>query len=248
MTGKSAILYGTRTATAPRAVTDTADQIPGENSPALMIAQKLDIAGYGGRNVPNMFLPHGDGSSHLAIMFPGRAYGPQLPLLFYTSRVLRAKGADLFAIDYTEYTSCGEDDEIERRLSADVPAALAAVLARRPYRRITLLGKSLGTIVMGRLIPAEPRLRGAECIWMTPLLHRQSLRAQIAGTPHRALFIVGTADDAFDRNHLAELENATGGEILVIEGANHSLEIPGDVRGSIRVLERVVDAVDRFAG
>ena len=45
---------------------------------------------------------------------------------------------------------------------------------------------------------------------------------------------------------LAEVVQATGGESLVIPGADHSLELPGDVGGSLRELQKIVAGIDRF--
>lgn len=210
----------------------------------------LDIIGADGDAVPHWFLPAGRETSHLAILLPGRAYGLDLPLMLYSAKLLHEKGADILGVDYTSYTADPEmdPDEIKRRLGSDVLAALNVVLQQRQYQRITLLGKSLGTIVMGRLTTADPRLAQAECIWMTPLLLMEDLRAQIAARPHQALFIGGTADEQFDLDHLAALEKATGGESLVLEGANHILEMPGSVVASMQFLERIMRRMDEFLG
>lgn len=213
-------------------------------------AISLDVTGAHGQPVPHWFIPAQSETSHLVVLLPGRAYGLDLPLLLYPAKLLHNKGADILGIDYTSYTADPEmsPDEIKRRLGSDVLAALNAGLEQRTYQRITLLGKSLGTIAMGRLITADPRLAQAECIWMTPLLLMEELRAQIAARPHRALFIGGTADEQFNLDHLAALEKATDGKSLVLEGANHILEKAGNVIESIQFLERVMRSIDEFIG
>ena len=40
--------------------------------------------------------------------------------------------------------------------------------------------------------------------------------------------MVGTADSHYDPAKLAEVQQATAGEVMVIENADHSLEIAGD--------------------
>ncbi len=207
----------------------------------------LDIIGYNGGEVPHRFLRREQETDHLAVVLPGRAYGPYLPFLLYPIRLFQEEGADVLVVDYTPYTAeMTSNEEMYRRLNADVPPALDAALGGRLYSRVTILGKSLGTLVMGDLLERDRRFRGVSCIWMTPLLRSERLRSQIAATPHRALFIGGTADEQFDSIHLAELERATGGGSLSIEGANHVMEVPGDVLESIRGLERTVERIAQF--
>ena len=62
----------------------------------------------------------------------------------------------------------------------------------------------------------------------------------------RSLFVIGTADQHYQPALLDEVCATTGGERLVAEGANHSLEIPGDVGASLAILERVVRGVAAF--
>jgi hypothetical protein len=63
---------------------------------------------------------------------------------------------------------------------------------------------------------------------------------------HHGLFVIGTADGLYDPILWAEVLRATGGEGLVLDGADHSLEIAGDAAGSIRVMEMVVRKIDQF--
>jgi hypothetical protein len=58
--------------------------------------------------------------------------------------------------------------------------------------------------------------------------------------------VIGTADPHYDETHLEEIQRATKGEVLVIEGGDHSLEIDGDVLKSLRAIERVMRAVGAF--
>ncbi len=84
--------------------------------------------------------------------------------------------------------------------------------------------------------------------WLTPTLRNETLCAQIKERTHRTLFVVGTADSHYDAERLADVRQATAGELLVIEGAGHSLEIAGDIVKSIQVLERVMEEVQKFLG
>jgi hypothetical protein len=58
--------------------------------------------------------------------------------------------------------------------------------------------------------------------------------------------VVGTADSHYDPVKLAEVQQATGGEAVVIENADHSLEIAGDIVKSIRALEGIIAEMQKF--
>ncbi len=62
----------------------------------------------------------------------------------------------------------------------------------------------------------------------------------------RSLFIMGTADHYYDPALLKRLAEATGGRLTVIEGANHGLEIPASIPGSLAALNRIVKDLQEF--
>jgi hypothetical protein len=215
---------------------------------ALRVA--LDILGCRDEPVPNTFARQEGETAHLAILFPGYGYRVTMPLLHYSERVLLAHGADVLCVEYAYDRNPAFRDLAEaertRWFQADVEAASLAGLAQRAYSRVTLVGKSIGTLAMGHLIQTDARLAGAECVWLTPLLGSSQLRAQIAKVRPRSLFVIGTADRNYDAALLAEVKRASGGDSVLVEGANHSLEIEGDVLRSIRAVEQMVIALERF--
>jgi hypothetical protein len=118
-------------------------------------------------------------------------------------------------------------------------------LAQRPYQHITLIGKSLGTLAMGYLLATETRLAQSRAIWLTPLLRSSQVRAQIESGPH-GLVVIGTADSHYDHAYLAGLRSKGNCEVIVVEGADHSMEMNGDVWQSLQVIERVTRAIQAF--
>ncbi|MGL4611453.1 MAG: hypothetical protein ACRCYY_17535 [Trueperaceae bacterium] len=61
---------------------------------------------------------------------------------------------------------------------------------------------------------------------------------------HKALFVIGSSDPHYDTTKLLELEVATGGESLIFEGADHSLEIPGKPLESLAILQNYVKKLE----
>jgi hypothetical protein len=72
------------------------------------------------------------------------------------------------------------------------------------------------------------------------------LRSRIEQIHPHSLFIIGTADKFYKPDILKHLENVTKGRAVVIEGANHGLEIPDDISKSLMALNQIVQALQEF--
>ena len=137
-------------------------------------------------------------------------------------------------------------EERDLWLRTDTIAAYEMALAQRNYERVTLVGKSIGTRAIGHLLATEEPLPSLRCVWLTPILRSELLRNQIKQRPHRALFVVGTADSHYDPAKLVEVQQATAGQAMVIDKADHSLEITGDIVQSIHILEGLITEIQKF--
>lgn len=212
--------------------------------------KSLAISDYHGAPLSNTFMQQKQAARQLGIVLPGMGYTAHMPVLYYPTRLLTNRGADVLCVEYNYYRkpAFGKAASVERDqwLFADAAAALEAGLAQRAYERIVLVGKSLGTLAMGHLITTDARLAQAPCIWLTPIVRNQTLRQQIKQAKPHSLFVIGTADSHYDPESLTAVVEATRGQSLVIEGADHSLEIAGDIPESLRALERIVQAVTAF--
>ncbi len=211
---------------------------------------ELDIAGYRDKPVPNTFFRQQEEARHLGILFPGLGYTSHMPLLHYPGRLLLSRGADLLRVEYAydkeeDFQSLPPGERI-RWLAADATAACSAGLNQGEYNGVTLIGKSLGTLALGHLITTYPKLKEPRCVWLTPLLRNDQLMAQIMETKHQALLVIGTRDPHYDPAKVAAVRDATGGEWIVIEGADHSMDIGEDVMASIEALGRIMAGIEKF--
>jgi hypothetical protein len=207
-----------------------------------------NIRGYQQTPVPHSFFRQKDETSHLALVLAGGGNNCQHPTLYYPTRELLTRGADALLVDYglrPEFSSFTEE-QIMACVVADCLAASEAVWGERPYARVTLIGKSLGTLAMGHLLASVPSGIQMQAIWLTPLLTVPELGRQIRGRPPRSLFIIGTEDPWYDAGKLTELLQVTQGESLVIPGANHLLESAEGTIASLQVMEQVVRALHAF--
>lgn len=196
--------------------------------------------------VPNTFIRQ-DHSEHLAIVFPGLGYNADMPLLYYIARLLTHKNADVLQLRYDYQTKAFQSlspNVQQQRIITDCTAAYDAAM-KHSYSKITLVGKSLGTLALGQLLTTRADLTRTTFIYLTPLFRQKHLHEQILSVKHRSLFVIGTKDSHYDPQVLAETEQATGGESLVIEGANHSLECDNPLE-SPRIMQNVLERLEKI--
>jgi hypothetical protein len=157
----------------------------------------LRIAGFGERLVQNTFFEQDEETGHVAVVFPGYGYRCFGPVIYYPTLVLLSLGADVLWVEYAYDREPGYQDlpsaERGEWLASDARAATNAALEQRRYERVTLVGKSLGTIAMGNLLTEDSRLSSAKAIWLTPLLRSSELRGQLEKVGNPSLFVSGSA-------------------------------------------------------
>ena len=205
----------------------------------------ISIRGYGGRSVPNRLFRQA-GAQRLALILPGLRYTCDMPLLFYTARLMIQRGAAVLQVhsDYTQaaYQSAPGSEQ-GRWLAEDTQAAYQAGLAADDFRELILIGKSIGTLALASLVAGGVEAPG---IWLTPLLHQPRLVEAALQQKGPALFIGSSSDPTFDLAQMQRIQAAGKGEGLVIPGADHSLEIPGDVLASLEIMRQVVERILAF--
>lgn len=206
-----------------------------------MNVRRLAIQGYKSA-VDNMFLEQA--SDHLAILFPGRGYTNLGACLRFPSLLLQSRGAAVVHVDYTYQRAEGFAETSEKEqavwILADVQAAVNVALAQREYKRITLIGKSLGTYALSLLLPNDARLRDADVIWLTPVFKYAAFSENLKACQQASLFVIGTADSHYDPEQLE------GKQSYVIEDADHGLEIPAKPVTSVAVLHGLLERIDTF--
>ncbi len=208
----------------------------------------LSINGYAGRPVPNRLFRQAQTAETLGVILPGLRYTCDMPLLYYTAQLLLQRKGDVLQLhtDYTgpEYQRAAPGEQ-GLWLAQDALSALQTGWSQREYQRLVLVGKSIGTLALAHLV-STPFGAQASVIWLTPLLHQAHLVEAALHAKGPALFVCGSGDPTYDAaafQRLAERKNASG---LVIEAANHSLEIPGELFRSLQVINHVVHGVADF--
>jgi pimeloyl-ACP methyl ester carboxylesterase len=175
------------------------------------------------------------------VVLPGRGYTTRMPLLYYATALLLDRGADVLCVDWA-FEEGAPLDAVQGHAVAAATAAVAEARRAREYERLTLVGKSLGTLATAHLLTHEPSAAAARVLWLTPPLRWAPVREQVVATAARALLVVGDADPLSDR----QVVDAYPGARHVVAGGDHSLGLPGDVVGSVEALRGVVAAMAAF--
>ncbi|HMK60738.1 MAG TPA: alpha/beta family hydrolase [Dissulfurispiraceae bacterium] len=212
--------------------------------------ESLNVLGYRNQALANTYFRAKLETTHLAVLLPGLGYTSQMPVMYYPCMALLASGADVIRADYNyvkqpDFMTLDPDER--RRLAAlDGSSIVQAALRQRKYQKVTLVGKSIGTFAIGHIITSVEKLPHLQCLWLTPLLKNEQLLSQIKQVKHKALVVIGTSDPYYDKSNLDDILKVTGGQSIVIDGADHSMEIAGDPIKSLQAMERIMSATVKF--
>src|SRR5512144_3131343 len=115
----------------------------------------LPILGYNSTDVPNRFFQQTRAARELAVLLPGLNYTCDMPLLYYPARLLVERGADVLQV-HADYTlpAFQSKERVEQVawLGQDAQAAVQVCMRQRPYERLILIGKSIGTLGLAYLV------------------------------------------------------------------------------------------------
>jgi len=211
---------------------------------------QLKIRGYGGRPLKNRYLKQSDDTQEVALVFPGLAYNSSMPLLHYSIETILASGINVLTVDY-DYSNNSEFMKQSQTtksnwLIEDIEGALSVITEEENQKVVCLTGKSLGTLALGHLLETYDNLRDVKTIWLTPLIKNPELLEQMLAYMKDAVMVIGTKDPHYDRDIVDRLNASTQLSGIIIDGANHSLEIDGDVTQSLRVLMQIVAILQQF--
>lgn len=178
----------------------------------------------------------------ILIVFPGRQYGPDAPLLRGPIEALTGEGWDVLVASYRQGGGPTGGDPILARARR----ALDRILPARSYRRIALLGKSMGTPYVAALCADDARLAGARAAYLTPLIGNPDFEREFVRAQQASYLAVGTADPFYGVEALERLKTGRDLRLTVVDGADHGLNIPGNPQASSQAVAHVVGEVVAF--
>jgi hypothetical protein len=209
----------------------------------------LEVKGHASVALPNRFLKQTGESRALLVMLPGLNYSCDNPLFFYTTSICLAHAIDVLQLwanyNLSAFQSLPEKEQLAW-LVEEATALIQSGRAQRDYAHLILVGKSISTLTLGALFGDADDYLSAHAIWLTPLMRFPGVVRGMSRARSRSLFIGGSADRSLDTNLLGNFPRIPDRENLVIEGADHALQIPGDLPRSLDAMKTIVAAVEAF--
>ncbi len=187
-------------------------------------------------------------TDHLALVLPGSGYSIDMPCLYYARQCLAKVGADVLAIKYS-FIPSGDNAQDAQKIAeilAQVEALYDIGVKQRDYKKFTIIAKSLGTVAAGYLVSKKKELKDASIVWLTPLLQYPGLMEQIKEWHGRSQFIMGTADSYYDATLLKQVKEMTKGLMVIIDDADHGLEMPKDIDMTIKIMQKIAKSMQSF--
>ena len=110
----------------------------------------------------------------------------------------------------------------------------------------TLFGKSLGTIVLVQLCSGGVVPDKALVAQLTPPIGSPQFDSAFAATRQPTYIAIGTADSFYSEPALAELQARRPVLVRVVKGADHGMDVAGDLTASLRAVGQVVEDTAAF--
>jgi hypothetical protein len=176
--------------------------------------------------------------SSLVVLFPGKNYPCELPLLYYASKVAIENKHDVLLLEYG-YQSARSELNIDQLSMVIDECLLSISKIADQYSEITFISKSLGTVVAGE-VAKKMNSNEIKHMFLTPL---SKTVPYIMNT--NSLVIYGTADDLFEEEDIKMISQQEGVKIVSILDANHALEV-SNVKESLVILGNIIQEYEEF--
>ncbi len=180
-------------------------------------------------------------SDSLVVLLPGNGYTLDAPLLYYSYSMAMDFGYDILSMEYgfqKENRSFSKDEF--GNVVWEVSEAMHIVRQKYNYKRVVLIGKSLGTVIMRELSSCFTDTTKIVSIFLTPVEE-----AQNAIFSRECLVVIGTKDGYYEKLDLTNMQKSEKIQLLTIEGADHSLDTE-DCASSLRVLNDVIREMKEY--
>ena len=192
----------------------------------------LPIIGFNQQPLDNQFWPSDQSIGTLAILLSGLNYTMDMPLMFFTRRLLLWRGVDVLNLNpntrSTAFQGTNEADQLTW-LQGDMQAGIQAGLAQSNYQQLILVGKSIGSLAIAMGEEYAQALLPTALVWLTPLLRYEAVFQAALKATGPQVHICGGADSTYKPDRLQQiLATKPNASAFIAEGANHILEVPGD--------------------
>lgn len=180
------------------------------------------------------------------MLLPGGSRNGESPLLAAAGRVVASRGGDVRRVTWTgrEHADWPAWPSANPQFSGPFRAWLTAQVAQALDDVVTsgaaapvVIGKSLGSLA-ARLAVG----RGLAMVWFTPVLTDKLTVSALRAAAAPCLLAGGTADALWD----GQVARSVTAHVVEVDGADHSMAVPGEPSASAATITRVMTALGQF--
>lgn len=191
----------------------------------------INVPSYWKTEMKQKYIQLYEENSKLVVLFPGKNYPCDKPILHYAGASALQSGFDLLVLEYG-YQAARTDLDVNelQRVIEESHESVQRIISK--YNQVVFISKSIGTIVAGEVhgkleIPIKH-------VFLTPIKDTIHYINKFNG-----LVVYGTKDEVFNKELANQINIDKDRKVIEIPNANHGLET-NNVEESIEILSKLV--------
>ena len=200
----------------------------------------IEFVSFYGCNLKNLFISHEPKSHSLVVLFPGRGYTCDMPLLYYAGMSTLFKGCDVLNLEYGFYKADKNYVSEDFNKVVNEIATIINMCTLNSYSNIYFISKSLGTLFAGELSVRMSNYN-IKNLFLTPL--EETIPYMIST---KCIGVTGSQDKAFPSSSIGFVKNNSNTEIIIIDDVGHSLETEKSTTTNLEILQHIVKLYEDF--
>ena len=184
------------------------------------------------------------GGKKLCVILPGIGYCLDRSYLDYSKQLAKEMGYDVLEVEYG-YQINRSEFNIEKEFSIMVSESLEVIdnAIDKEYEEVLVIGKSIGTSVQSFLNKdLSRRFKNIKNIYISPI----NKTLDEFNIESNSLVITGDEDPLLSIANRMNIEKRDDVESFIIEGANHALDIEGNIMKTIDGLKESLEIEREF--
>ncbi|AGK97233.1 hypothetical protein [Clostridium pasteurianum] len=193
-----------------------------------------------GNEVINDYYYDKNDSNSLVVLFPGVNYSCEKPLLHYARKAAVIEGYDVLCVRYGYKLS---KDDIGKEIIKTIAEEVLQTIKNcdnKKYNKLYFISKSIGGEVAGN-IANKIGYDNVKSLYLTPTPNTSQHMIKT-----NAYAVVGTKDKIFTEENIVFVKAYKNVNLTLIDNAQHSLEIDGNIEKSIESLSKVAGIFKEF--
>lgn len=202
---------------------------------------KIDLFNYQEQDfkVTASYLHQEQSNKNLSVL-PGAGFSHMEPCLYYPSHKLFELGYNVlnYEYDFRQVRLRYNENESYQDF---YDFLISSSKDLNHNKNKIVMAKSIGTRIFASA--KDPDFK--KYIWLTPAIKDEYVRASIIKQKSNSLVIIGNKDPFYSEDIVNEMKIGKV-KVLIIPGADHSLDIDNDISESLIQMKSIVDSVENF--